>query len=86
MTYQIKAVVVKGGVTATIQVAERYLSPREIIQIMEQKKLDLGYDFVLEIYMMQGEVIQPGWTGTAWVDAVAVMKALQTDLPGLVRR
>jgi hypothetical protein len=86
MTYQIKAVVVKGGETSTIQVAERHLSPREIIQIMEQKKLDLGYDYVMDIYMMQGWVAQPGWTGTAEVDAVAVMKALQTDLPGLVRR
>jgi hypothetical protein len=81
MSSQINAVIVKDGVTTTIQVAERAVAPREIIQILEQKKKDLGFDYVQEVYTPQGHFGRPSWTGTAERDAVAMMKEISVGLP-----
>lgn len=74
MGFQIIAVIVKGGVETTIEVSSRPVSPSEVLQILEEKKKVLEYDYVKEISKPNGLASQPKWVGDADKDATVVMR------------
>lgn len=81
MSQQITATIVKEGSTTTLIVAERLISPLEIVQILNQKKIELGFDYVQEVAFPAGEFGQPKWTGDEAEDALAKL-ALLIKSPG----
>jgi hypothetical protein len=73
MSFQISAVVVMGAAEVTIEVANRTMAPREIANTLAQKKTEMGFDYVKEIYLPQTANGQLRWDGDATKDAVAVL-------------
>jgi hypothetical protein len=69
-------VVMPDGARRPTIVSRRTVSPSEIIQIMEQLKLEMGFSWVEEIIFPPTEAGVPKWVGTEDNDALTQMAVL----------
>lgn len=67
-------------------VSARQISPTEIIQIMEQKKLEVGFAYVEEVAFPPGPHGRPRFTGTAESDAMVQIATLAGPTSGRLMR
>lgn len=79
-------IVMPNGDRRPCLVSARQVSPAEIIQIMEQKKDELGYAYVAEVAFPSGPHGRPKFTGTAESDAMVQIALLAGGGEGRLTR